>query len=283
MTAYNCYVLALMSSVALAADTTWAVSGSTPFPRDIFQLVIMEGLCNNGENFIVSSKDQLFVMNTDFEILYSLHDAIPHDLRHSLGYDHLGDCQYSDGLLYLPLEEPTYTRPAIFVYKLTASSIEFVTYKSQTAQAHMPWVAMNADTRLLYSSDYDNVSTIQIYNADLDFVEDLKIDSVLDKVQGGSFYEGLLYLGVNGGDTVYSVDVSTGAVTTALVQTEPGSGDEYEFEGITFWDLRHKGMGLMHNTGTMDGIGRAISHGHIYSNFSFFVVEETTSPLNQQR
>jgi hypothetical protein len=248
-------------TLRLAADTTtsttttsekyeWAVSSSTAFPLNIFQLVIMEGLCNNGKNFIVNSKDQIFVMNDKFEILYSLPDAIPHDLRQQYGYNHLGDCQFADGLIYFPLEEPTYTIPALFVYSLaTDNSIEFVTYKAQSTQEHMPWVAMDPSSRLLYSSNYDNVSTIQIYNENLEFVKDLKIDMILDKVQGGAFYDNLLYLGVNGGDTVYTVDVSTGVVQTALIQTEPGSDAEYEFEGITFLDLRDKGMGLMHNTG----------------------------------
>jgi hypothetical protein len=190
-------------------------------------------------------------MNDEFEVLFTLKDAIPHDLRKAFGYNHLGDCQYSNGLLYFPLEEPTYTNPAIFVYKLTATSIEFVTYKSHNTQQHMPWVAMDPDTHLLYSSNYDNVTTLQVYNEDLNYVTDLAIDAVLEKVQGGAFYEGFLYLGVNGQDTVYSVDTQTGHVSIAVVQTGENQDVEYEFEGLTFLDLREKGMGLMHNTGVL--------------------------------
>jgi hypothetical protein len=228
---------------------TWKVTSSTPFPDNFFQTLIMEGLCTNGKDFIVSTKDQIYVTNDKFEVSISFHDAIPHNLRSYFGYNHLGDCQYDNGLIYFAVEEPSYLIPAIFVYRLSDTSIEFVTYKSHNTQQHAPWIAMDPATGLLYSSDYNNVTTLQIYNKDLEYVAQQKITIALDQVQGGAFYNGRLYLGVNSGDTVYAVDVSTGAVDVAVVQTGVGSPEEYEFEGITFLDLTAKGMGLMHNTG----------------------------------
>lgn len=230
-------------------DDTWEVTSKSDFPKNFFQLVIMEGLCTDGSNFIVGTKDQIFLMTSDFEVISSLTDAIPHSLREEGGYNHLGDCQFSNGLIYFPVEEPSYTKPAIFIYELHGSSIKYIASNAQSSQEHMPWIAMDSSSQLLYSSNYDNVTTLQVYNTALNFIKDVTLSTTLSKVQGGAFYEGLLYVGVNGGDTVFSIDVETGVVDVAMQQTEPGSDDEYEFEGLTFLDLTEKGLGIMHNTG----------------------------------
>jgi hypothetical protein len=239
----------------------------TPFPNNSLKFLIGEGLCNDGEHFFIGSKDQIHMVtaDSDLNMLMSNYDAIPHYLR-AKGYNHLGDCQYADGRIYFPVEEPTYTNPAIFVYKVTEFSIDFLTWSSTTAQSHMPWLAQNPrgsngtdDSKWFYSSEYDNVSHLVVYDESLRFLGKLVLvsadthenDILLMNVQGGAFYDidGLLYVGVNGGDTVYSINATSGETAVVFIQETPGSVDEYEFEGLTFLDLRTRGLGIMHNTG----------------------------------
>ena len=241
----------LLGEIALASTLgdEWTLVGSTVFPLP-FNGAVMEGLTNDGKDFIVSTKNDIFAMPDDLsEIKYSLLNAIPEYLQ-KLGYNHLGDSTYYNEFIFFPVEEPTYTKPAIFVYEiLNSSSIVFSTYKAQSCQAHMPWTAIDESTKILYSSEFSNVETLRMYSLDddLKYVGDLEIDMKLDAVQGGAFYQGLLYLGVNHDDTIYSINITSGNVNAAMVQQRDKTA--YEFEGITFLDLTEKGKGVMHNTG----------------------------------
>lgn len=240
---------------AVDNDGVWEVVGTTAYPEKLTALV-SEGLSNDGSNFIVSTKDMIFLTTLDLEVIISNMDAIPHELRVSKRYDHLGDCQYHNGLIYFPVEEPSYTNPAIFVYNVTDETIDFVRYNSLISQQHMPWIALDPASGSLYSSDYYNVSQLHIYDTDtLEHVKSIVIDYEINEVQGGAFYQGLLYLGVNSGDTIYAIDIQTGHVEVAIQQyiaddaEESGVDAEYEFEGLTFLDLTAMNRGVMHNTG----------------------------------
>lgn len=248
----SCFAYCCNSAVA----TQWTMVEPSYLPSNYLQLLIGEGLCNDGKHFILSAKDSIHLIDSiTYATLYDSGDAIPHDLRQEHGYNHLGDCTYYNGFIYYAVEEPTFTKPAIFIYKLNVEdekySIKFDAFKVAPGLHHMPWVALDTSTQILYSSEYSNTSTLYKYDAiTLEFVGTLEISMTLDQVQGGAFYDkdGLLYVGANTKDTVYAINVTTGVVDIALVQ---GEDKEYEFEGLTFLDLRDVdgGRGVMHNTG----------------------------------
>ncbi len=232
---------------------SWAVTGSTNFPPKT-QPLVFEGLCNDGKNFIMNTKYSVFVMDTELNILHSTPNAIPNYLKEE-GYNHLGDCScdVKSGLCYYAVEEPEKVKPSIFVYNLTTTGVSFLKERHEPTQSHMPWVAIDISSAYLYSSEFDDVNQLRVYSAStLEYLETLPLsgDAIpLSGVQGGAFYDGKLYLGINKGDSIYEIDVSTGKSELALQQYEEGSRGEYEFEGITFLDLRANGKGLMHNTG----------------------------------
>jgi hypothetical protein len=250
----------LMMCTAVGAAAEWKVTGSSSMSKKYMKPLIYEGLSNNGEHFIMNSKNNIFLINsTDYSPIMSTLNAIPADLRDQ-GYDHLGDCQFYDGLLYFAVEEPSFTRPSIFVYDVNDDEFVFKKHMPQPMQSHMPWVAINTDIGnsglpvYAYSSEFDNTTQIFAYDVDtLEFSHTVPLSTTLNSVQGGAFYDGLLYVGVNTADTVYSINVSTGRVEVALEQHpeegKHGRSSAYEFEGLTFLDLTHRGQGRMHNTG----------------------------------
>jgi len=83
------------------------------------------------------------------------------------GYNHIGDIDFirADGLVLAPVEEPTYTKPALLVYNSSSSTAPFTFVKGVvTKQRHCPWVAFDAVHHLVYSSEYDNVTSIYVYS-----------------------------------------------------------------------------------------------------------------------
>ena len=116
----------------------------------------------------------------------------------------------------------------------------------------MPWVAVDKSTRLIYSAVWNDQQQLQVYDLDsFSFVKTLPVNTgdnspLLPKeIQGGAFYEGELYLCSNIDDGIWKMNLQSGKVTFVL--SDPIFEEfAYEMEGIDFWDLRDKGLGVMH-------------------------------------
>jgi len=115
-----------------------------------------------------------------------------------------------------------------------------------TEQPLVPWVAVDesTDASLLYSSDYDTVTHVNVYNLSSStpcaLVRRIELSLPIIGAQGGVFVGRELYIGSD--DTcVYSVDVESGQVTLQLCRLGP-----YEMEGITYLDLLAEGHGSLH-------------------------------------
>ena len=250
-------LLVCVGTVVGVAET-WEEIGKSEFQLDSFlNVMVHEGLSNNGSHYIINSVDQIFLTTLNFEVVLSNPDAIPHDLRKLYQYNHIGDTQFTNGKLFGAVEEPTFTRPAIFVYNVSETAITFWKYAVMPQQRHAPWVAQLGS--LLYSSEYSSITELHTYDADsLEYLGSVSLSMSLDEVQGGAFYHASLYLGVNHHNAVYKVNVTSGEVCLVMEQTDDGT--EYEFEGLTFMDLSDVGLGVLHNTGNHQKHPKYIVH-----------------------
>ena len=167
--------------------------------------------------------------------------AIPPPLRND-GFDHIGDIDHHNGLLYAPLERPSYINASFAVYN--ASTLQWTGRAALTPQQHMcvlsrmtsapvpcgmppcphlpsplyfplicacsfgfsshvwslrPWCAVSEADSLLYSSEFDNVSSVYAYDlATLHQTAQVMLRGVvLMGVQGGAFQQDRLYLSCN--------------------------------------------------------------------------------------
>jgi hypothetical protein len=95
-------------------------------------------------------------------------------------YDHVGDVDIADFgaagvIIAAPVEEPSYTRPAIAFFNLSADGITFVNYSVARGQHHAPWAAFTRPAsaaapmppserpQLVLSSEYDSVTSVFAY------------------------------------------------------------------------------------------------------------------------
>jgi hypothetical protein len=122
-----------------------------------------------------------------------------------------------------------------------------ITRYTVTEQDGMPWVAVNPETRKIYSAVWGDCCQFQIYDLDT-FAHTgvLNVPNGLPKeIQGGAFFEGDLYINSNINVSVYKVDVNTGDISFVLSDDYIDS-HIYEMEGLDFWDLEKRGLGTMH-------------------------------------
>lgn len=151
------------------------------------------------------------------------------------------------GIIYGGLESDKEDQGILAAWN--ATDLSLIRY-TETTQKGMPWVAVDTTTRLLYSAVWNDCCQLQVYNVDtFEHVGTVTAKNGLPReIQGGAFYQNDLYLAVNGNCSVYQMNLQTGDIQFVLSDM-PYENHIYEMEGLTFWDLRKKGLGVMHMYG----------------------------------
>lgn len=219
-----------------------------------------EGLSHDDEFWYFTGKFFFYKVNkAPLQIVQETYHAIPDELKEQ-GYDHIGDVEVLDGILYGGMEGKS---PGI-LGRWNTTTLEIIDYQEIPEQSGAPWVTIDPYTKLLYSSDW-NSDTINIYDSTtLTLVKQMSmvdVEGYPKEIQGASFYKGDLYLATNVEDGVFKLNIETGAFDLALKDDDNYVIDKYyyEMEGLTFWDLSEEGFGQMHMYGNfMNGREKAI-------------------------
>lgn len=208
--------------------------------------IVNEGIAHDDEYWFFSNQHLLY-RTSAWPIVINLENlhAIPDDLR-ELSYDHIGDMDVLDGVIYGGLEGGSKGMLAAW----NSTDLTFMRSKV-TDMKGLPWVAVDPKTKLIYAAEWNECCFLQIYDTvTFEYVRDLPIANGVvlpGEIQGGAFYEGDLYLCTNQQDAIYKVNITTGELEFVLSDVFPKH--EYEMEGMDFWDLQSKGLGVMHMFG----------------------------------
>lgn len=209
--------------------------------------IVNEGIAHDDAHWYFSNQHFLYQTTVNpIAIEQANHGAIPDELL-KLTYNHIGDIDVLDGIIYGGLEAKN-GNGALAMWN--TSNLQMIKYKI-TEDPDMPWVAIDPSTRKLYSCKWGDTDHLRVYN--LDTFESLGTHDMLPgvqlpkEIQGGAFYEGELYLATNLEDAVWKLNLQTGSLDKVLTDGYPTH--LYEMEGLTFWDLREKGLGVMHMYG----------------------------------
>jgi hypothetical protein len=162
-------------------------------------------------------------------------------------YSHMGDADFYNGRLYVPMEGST---PAIAVFD---SNLNYITHAFIPGAVDAPWCAINPVDGLLYVSSFSNVSQVrkfqmQWYGSALYLTQVGAVDLkdaygnplTLDRIQGGAFSpKGHLYLVMDvAGHGVKGFEVRSGRQYVNIpVNYDPSWDTAEELEGIDIWDL----------------------------------------------
>lgn len=188
--------------------------------------------------------------------------AIPSALSGTFKSDHIGDIDYTDGLVVAPLEDgKDYQHPLLALYDANSLGYtgRYVQLPLATMPGGVPWVAVDKAAGLVYTAPWnqsvaDGTNRLIAYSlndlltlpagATLPVVSTITLSQPLSRIQGAAMFQGKLYASVDGsGDkSVYSIDTTTGAVAWELHQdVEPKD----EVQGIAAVDLGAAG-GQLH-------------------------------------
>ena len=159
------------------------------------------------------------------------------------GNNHIGGISYYNGRLYASVEGGDVCKACIVVFDpetLTATG-EVYDLPNEIFDDGIPWLAVDPATGYLYASQWSHAKTVYVYdvNNGMAPVKDLPLTGVgeLDRIQGGEFRDGTLYLSQDSKDegtmkNLLALDTATGEVTVAARRNVGGTN--IETEGMTF-------------------------------------------------
>ena len=224
-------LLALTVFLTLLTDPAVANTDTSILVSDEVKTVIdasfmSEGLASDGKVFYTSGSLSFakytalakYEVGTMRRIQYKVF-PVNWDLIKK-GYDHIGGISYFNGKLYAAMESAdSKAAPCIAVFN--ADSLSYETSYDLPASWFpdgIAWVAVDPQTGLLYTAaknDAASLHAFRIHATMAHVVEiDLADDAVLQNINGGDFYEGILYL---------SRDVQ-GSSRKEVLQVEPETG-----------------------------------------------------------
>ncbi len=204
----------------------------------------LQGVAHDSSHWYMTNRAKLWKIPVHRDLgvpaAWSISVGIPRQLG---AYNHLGDLDYYDGRLYVPLEG---SASAIGVFD---ADLNYVTHALLPNATDAPWCAINPIDGHLYTSSFHN-SVVRKHRMTwsgntltLTHVASIALRDragrplTLDRVQGGVFSaRGHLYLVSDvAGQGIKGFDLETGRQQANIpVQFDR---DDEELEGIDIWDL----------------------------------------------
>ena len=242
----------LTSPAAQSTDTAELISKDT-FVADQ-ALMMGQGITTDGEYYYTSGAITALKLNvlakltvSDMELVCANVNPLP-DICTDRGNDHIGGISWYNGKIYASVEGPDEGFPCIVVFdcETLEATGEVYDLPVEIYDDGVPWCAVDTVTGLLYASKWSNADTVYVYdvNNSMALVKELKLSGlgVIDRIQGGEFYNGELYLSYDIHDGGYRVPVPCISVLS------PDGG-------------RRKGMHAPRHKGRGAGHGQIQRHG----------------------
>lgn len=241
-------ILTLITSPKAASTDTAELISEDVFVADQ-ALMMGQGITTDGEYYYTSGAIAALKFNMlakftvdGFTLVDVRVNPLP-DKCKERGNDHIGGISLYDGKLYTSVEGPDEGYPCIVVYDAETLSHtgEIYDLPAEIYDDGVPWCAVDKDTGYLYASKWSDAESIYVYdvNNSMALVREIKLTGlgVIDRIQGGEFLDGMLYLSNDIHDNgniknILKVDVTTGEVSLAA-ERDVG-GENVEAEGMTF-------------------------------------------------
>lgn len=190
-----------------------------------------QGICTDGEYYYSSGSlaavnvTALAKWDRNMHRVKSNFIAVPKNFTKEFNSNHIGGIDCYDGKIYCPVEGDGYERNFILVYDCDTLEYtgEYYEMTSEMLTDGIPWCAVDGKNGYLYTSKYSDVTEILQYRlSDMKFIRKIKLDSTVTRIQGGSVYDGKLYLSTDvphsTDEDVFTVNLKNGHVERILVR-----------------------------------------------------------------
>jgi len=176
-----------------------------------------QGLARSGDGWIFSTNDGLYRTDDEGRPASPPGDkaepAIPADLK-ALTYDHVGDVDVADGMIWAPMEKPDKDAGEQLMARYDAETFEPVD-SFVVPQHHAAFVAVDEDG-VVYSADEFSDDTLLRYRLEAGALEPLPplaLSRSIDRIQGADIAGGAAWLSTDDDHNgIYRVDLGTGEV-----------------------------------------------------------------------
>jgi hypothetical protein len=172
-----------------------------------------QGLARVGAGWIFSVNNGLFLTDDALHQTANLVPAIPAEWT-ARGFDHIGDVDVADGVVYAPLEQPDYERGRQAMLTYDATTLAY-TGGLEVAQHEDSFVTVDPSTKIAYSMDRFGGDALVRYDVNDDWrpLAPLRMSMSVERVQGADVYGGAAWLSTDDAtDGVYRVDLASGKV-----------------------------------------------------------------------
>lgn len=241
-------ILTLLTSPSAKSTETAELISTDTF---VFEQALMmgQGITTDGEYFYTSGAIAGVGVTVlakftveDMELVCSKLNPLP-DVCEDRKNDHIGGISWYDGKIYASVEGPDEGFPCIVVFDAETLECTGEVYDLpyEIYDDGVPWCAVDKETGYLYASKWSDAETVYCYdvNNGMALVKEIPLTGlgVIDRIQGGEFYDGALYLSNDVKDkgdlkNILKLDVETGEVS--LFAERNVGGDNVEAEGLTF-------------------------------------------------
>jgi len=191
-----------------------------------------QGLAFNGKYWFITRTTTIYKLTKNMSkvIKYNA-KPILENLRKE-EYFHLGDLDYYNNTLIIPIERKGFKSPTIIAL-YNPNTLKLTKY-SYTPQSHMPWIAIDCKG-YIYTSEFTHVKTIYVYHIKqigtgnfIKPIRTIKLKELLERVQGGVIInDNTLALTTDDGNHIYIININNGEIEAKI--WTPGF---HEIEGI---------------------------------------------------
>jgi hypothetical protein len=174
--------------------------------------VYRQGLARVPNGWAFSFNDGLYLANASYQRVKSLQPAIPPAWK-ARGYDHIGDIDVANGVLYAPLEQPNYKLGHQAMLEFDATTLAFLR-GTEVPQHQNSFVTVDPATGIAYTMDeFGGHGLLRYRAAGWKPLPPLRMSDFVSRVQGADVYGGAAWLSTDDHRKgVYRVDLRTGAV-----------------------------------------------------------------------
>ena len=172
-----------------------------------------QGIAQSGDGWIFTTNNAIYRTDGAYQQTAAHLDAIPPDLA-AQGYDHLGDPDVADGMIWVPVERDDKDSGQQVTARYDEETLAFVD-AVEVAQHHNAWVAVDDDGTAYSADEFSDDAILRYRIEDGKAVADepLAMSQPVERIQGGDVAEGALWLSTDDDHNgVYRVDLETGEV-----------------------------------------------------------------------
>jgi hypothetical protein len=201
------------TTVASTTTTTAPTFAANVVDETEIGALYRQGLARVDDGWVFTFNDGLFRTDDAFELAKELVPAIPAEWK-ARGFDHLGDPDVVDGVVYAPLEQPDYDRGEQAMLTYDATTFAYLD-GVDVEQHHNSFVTVDEETAIAYTMDFFGGKALLRYDTTDDWrpLDPLPMSVAVDRVQGGDVHDGAVWLSTDDEtDGVYRVDLDDGAV-----------------------------------------------------------------------